>query len=90
LSIRTRLHPLVLSGFKIGRASLLIDRDRMASLSRLTGTQRQARFILFRDGKIVRYRGILDSFNAAEQMMGHPIALPDMPRVFEDGERIAV
>ena len=34
----------------------------------------------FRDNKIVEYRGIdNNSFDAAEQMMGHPIALPDMP-----------
>ena len=40
----------------------------------------------FRDNKIVEYRGIIDSFDAAEQMMGHPIALPDTPRL-RDGER---
>ena len=40
----------------------------------------QAQFMRFRDGKIIEYRAIIDSFDAAEQMMGHPIALPDMPR----------
>ena len=35
--------------------------------------------------------GIIDSFDAAEQMVGHPIALSDAPpRIEADGERIAV
>ncbi len=31
----------------------------------------------FRDSKIVEYRAIIDSFDAAEQMIGHPIELSD-------------
>ena len=45
----------------------------------------QAQFLQFRDGKIVEYRAIIDSFDAAEQMMGHPIALPICRRL-EDGD----
>lgn len=98
LDALTRLHPEVLSGFKVELASLLIDRDRVASLSRLTGVQRstgrtisynQAQFLRFRDGKIVEYRGIIDSYSAAEQMIGHPISLSDGPCEFGD-DRIAV
>ena len=44
----------------------------------------------FRDGKIVEYRAIIDSFDAAEQMIGHPIALSDSPRVIDNGERIVI
>ena len=78
----TRKHPEVLIGFTVDVHSMLIDRDRVASLSRLTGVQRstgrtisynQAQFVQFRDGKIVEYRGIIDSYSAAEQMIGHPI-----------------
>jgi ketosteroid isomerase-like protein len=84
---------------KVELETLLIDGDRAATFSRLTGvlcgtgriiSYHQAQFLQFHDGKSVEYRAIIDSFDAAEQMMGHPIALPDMPRVFEDGERIAV
>jgi ketosteroid isomerase-like protein len=98
LDCLTRLHPAVLSGCRVERTSLLIDGDRSASLSRLIGIQRstgrticynQAQFLQFRDGKIVKYRGIIDSFSAAEQMIGHPIGSLDGPR--EIGEdRIAV
>jgi ketosteroid isomerase-like protein len=95
----TRQHPSVLSGFDVELHTMLIDGDRVASLSRLTGIQRstgrtisyhQAQFMRFRDGKIVEYRGIIDSFNAAEQMMGRPIALPEELRTLEVGDRIAV
>ena len=94
-----RLMPQVLEVSRIELSSLLVDRDRAASFSRLIAVQpgtgrtisyHQAQFMRFRDNKIVEYRGIIDSFDAAEQMMGHPIALPDMPRAFEDDERIAV
>jgi len=61
----------------------------------LSGTGRiisyhQAQFLQFRNQKIIEYRAIIDSFDAAEQMMGHPITLSDAPRVFDRGERIAV
>ena len=94
-----RLSRRCLSVSQVELSSLLIDRDRAASFSRLIAVQpgtgrtisyHQAQFMRFRDNKIVEYRGIIDSFDAAEQMMGHPIALPDMPRAFEDDERIAV
>jgi ketosteroid isomerase-like protein len=88
LDALTRQHPAVLSGFTVDIAFTLIDRDRVASLSRLTGIQRttgrtisynQAQFMRFRGGRIFEYRGIIDSFSAAEQMIGHPIALSDGP-----------
>jgi len=44
----------------------------------------------FRDGKLVECRAIIDSFNAAEQMIGHPIDLSDQPRILDIGDRIAV
>lgn len=98
LDALTRKHPEVLIGFTVDVHSMLIDRDRVASLSRLTGVQRstgrtisynQAQFVKFRDGKIVEYRGIIDSYSAAEQMIGHSISQPDGPR--EIGEdRVAV
>jgi ketosteroid isomerase-like protein len=99
LNCLTQQHPAVLGEFKVELASLLIDGDRAASLSRFTGIQRstgrtisysQAQFLQFRDGKIVEYRGILDSFNAAEQMIGHPIRLPESLRVLGSGDLIAI
>ena len=94
-----RLTPAVLHVSKVELASLLIDRDRAASFSRMIGVQagtgrtisyHQAQFMQFRDGKIVEYRGIIDSFNAAEQVIGHPIALPEQSCALDVGDRIAV
>ena len=64
---------------------LLVDGDRAATVSRVTALQRgtnrvisyrQAQFFRFRDNKIVSYRAILDSFDAAEQLLGRAIDLP--------------
>jgi len=99
LDCLTRQHPAVLAGFKVELNALLIDDNRAASLSRLIGTQRstgrtisynQAQLLYFRDGKIVKYRGIIDSFNAAEQIMGHPIPLPEATPTTDNGKRVAV
>ena len=62
----------------------LVDSDRAATLNRLTGllrgsdrtiSYRTANFVRFRDDKVVEFRAIIDSFDAAEQMLGHPIEL---------------
>jgi ketosteroid isomerase-like protein len=98
LDCLTRQHHTVLSTFHVERNALLIDRDRAASLSRLTGVQRstgrtisynQAQFLRFRNGKIFEYRGIIDSFNAAEQMIGRPFEVGSVPHNYE-GDRIAI
>src|SRR5687767_14690559 len=73
---------------KVELASLLVDQDRAASFSRLIAVQpstgrtisyHQAQFMQFRDGKIIEYRGIIDSFDAAQQMIGHPLDLTAIP-----------
>ena len=99
LNCLTRQHPAVLGAFKIELDTLMVERDRAATLSRMTATQRstgrtisyhQAQFMRFRDGKIVEYRGIIDSFDAAEQMIGHSIELPESLCVPSDGDLIAI
>ena len=95
----TKLQPAVLNVQKVELSALLIDGDRAATFSRLIGVQpgtgrtisyRQAQFLRFCDGKIVEYRGIIDSFDAAEQMIGHPLALANSAGVIDAGGRIAV
>jgi ketosteroid isomerase-like protein len=63
---------------------MLVDGDRAATLSRLTGRQRAtgriisyrcAQFLQFRDDKVIDFRSLIDSFDAAEQMLGHHIDL---------------
>jgi ketosteroid isomerase-like protein len=93
-----RLMPSTMHVAKVELEALLVDRDRAATFNRLTGVQagtgriisyHQAQFMLFRDRKLIEYRCIIDSFDAAEQMIGHPIPL-DSPHRIDDGERIAV
>jgi ketosteroid isomerase-like protein len=61
---------------------LLVDADWAAALSRVTGIKRGtgrtisyrlAQFIRFRDGKAIEYRSLIDSFDAAEQVLGRRI-----------------
>jgi ketosteroid isomerase-like protein len=63
---------------------LLVDGDRCATMARLTGvtpesgrviSYRCTQFLQFRDGKVIEFRAIIDSFDAAEQFLGHPIDL---------------
>jgi len=94
-----RQHAEGLSTFRTETDMLLVDGDRAASRGRMIGIQRKtgrvinynhAQFLRFRDGKIVEYRGIIDTFNAAEQMIGHPIELPDSLGVLGKGNRITI
>jgi len=63
---------------------LLVDGDQVAALNRLTAIQRAtgriisyrvAQFLRFRNDKVVDFRSLIDSFDAAEQVLGHHIAL---------------
>jgi ketosteroid isomerase-like protein len=64
--------------------AMLIDGDRVATLSRQTAKRtadarvisyRVANFMRFRDGKLVDNLSLLDSFDAVEQTIGHPLAV---------------
>lgn len=71
---------------------MVIDCDRVAVLGRFSGVQRStgrlisyrcAQFVRFTAGKAVSVRVLLDSFDAAEQMVGRPLDLgaqPERPR----------
>lgn len=94
----TRVMPTIMHVAKVELESVLIEDERAATFSRLTGvltgtgrtiSYHQAQFMKFRDGKIVEYRAILDSFNAAEQMIGHPIEVTGAHHDYE-GDRIAI
>ncbi len=60
----------------------LIDGDRAATFSRLVGrhkssgrtvSYRCAQYLHFQNGKLVEFRALIDSFDAAEQVLGHAI-----------------
>lgn len=68
---------------------VLIDGDRASTLCRASGRRtvdgrtigwRVAQFMRFRDQKIVEYCSVIDSFDAAEQLLGYSIELaPSQP-----------
>src|SRR5919197_324000 len=82
-----RVVPEVLHITGFNMEILLVDGDRAASLSRITGIQRETRriisyrcthFLRFRHDQVIEFRSVIDSFDAAEQMLGHRIDLsPD-------------
>jgi ketosteroid isomerase-like protein len=81
---------------------LLLDGDRAAAMAKLTGIQRHtgrvisysmAHFVRLRDDKIVCVRTLVDSLNAAEQLLGHPIDLSregDSAWLETEGDLVAV
>lgn len=71
---------------KFEPSTVLIDGDRVATLNRLTArhkddgrviSYRLAHFMRFAGGKIVENLSLLDSFDAAEQVLGHPLTAPE-------------
>jgi ketosteroid isomerase-like protein len=102
LDAMVRIVPSQLKVSAMELEELLVDGDRAATISKVTATQlgtnrvityRQAQFFRFRNNKIVSYRCILDSFDAAEQLLGRAIDLPRGPHVAEAtpaGDLVAV
>jgi ketosteroid isomerase-like protein len=86
LDMVSRLVPEVFEITNFVPETILIDGDRAATLNRLTGKRaddgrvisyRVAQFIKFREGKVVDYCSVIDSFDAAEQVLGHRLELSD-------------
>lgn len=86
LDTMARAVPQVLDIIKFEISTMLVDGDRVATLNRLTAkhtgdgrmiSYRLAHFLRFRDGKIVENLSLLDSFDAAEQVLGHPLTAPE-------------
>lgn len=75
---------------------LLIDGERAAALGRLVAkghnghaiSYRLAQFFTMRDGKIVHYCSVLDSFDAAEQVMGRRIEVANAPKLLDLDEEL--
>lgn len=68
--------------------AVIVDDDRAAALSDVTLTQRStgrivrsrlASFYRFREGRVVEYRGFIDSFDAVEQALGHWLDVEEPP-----------
>jgi ketosteroid isomerase-like protein len=90
---------LRLTGMEI--EEILVDGERAATFTRLsaihadtgrTVSYRCAQFLRFRDGKLVEFHALIDSFDAAEQVLGHPIntSLDAPPAIATRGNRVAL
>lgn len=86
LELSRKTLPEVFSRIHLKRESLVIDGDRAAVLNFQTALRRKdgratayryAHFFRFKDGKIIETTAIIDSFNAAEQMLGQVLPLPE-------------
>src|SRR5664279_1634280 len=86
LELIERLVPEVFQVFCFVPSSMLVDGDQVATLNRLWAKRsddgrvisyRLAHFVRFRDGKVVENLSLIDSFDAVEQVLGHPLAVHD-------------
>jgi ketosteroid isomerase-like protein len=91
--------PGVFRVFSFALDQLLVDGDRVSSLNRLCAhsvdgrviSYRLAHFLRFRDGKIIENLSLIDSFDAVEQVLGHPLAVHEAPALAaETGELVAL
>lgn len=82
------LVPRIVEFKRLDRDCLLVDGDRAAMNGHVTCrhcesgriiSHRVAHFIHFRDGKVVSFRAINDTLDAAEQFIGHAIDLGAVP-----------
>jgi len=97
LDLFTRLIPEVFRVFSVVPDAMLVDGDQAATLSRLSAksgdgriiSYRLAHFLRFRAGKIIRNVSLIDSFDAAEQVLGYPLDVHECERR-EAGDLIAV
>jgi ketosteroid isomerase-like protein len=97
LDVIGREVPAVLRIRRFAREMLLIDGDCAAALSRLSAVRqmdnrsisyRAAQFMRFRDGKLIEFSGVIDSFDAVEQVLGRPIDVHGAPHT--EGDLVAV
>ncbi len=82
MDIMARRARLVLRNVRLVRERFLIDGNRAAALTRMTAelvadgrtvSYRVANFFRFQNGKVIENVSLMDSFDAAEQLLGHAI-----------------
>ena len=75
--------PAVFSVFSFTPDAIVVDGDRAATLNRLAANRsadgrviryRLAHFMRFRDSKVIENLSLLDSFDAAEQVLGQSLS----------------
>jgi ketosteroid isomerase-like protein len=87
LDLIARQVPAVFRVFSFKPEAMLVDGEHAAMLSRQLARSadgrvlsfRVANFIRFRDGKVFKNLSLLDSFDAVEQVLGHPLPVHAEP-----------
>ena len=86
IDLMERLVPAVFRIFSFVPDTMLVDGNQVATLNRLSARRRDdgraisyrlAHFMRFRDGKVIENVSLIDSFDAAEQVLGYRLALHD-------------
>lgn len=86
LDLFSRIIPGVIKMTGYDPEQVLVDGDRCAVLARMSGIKpdtgraisyRCTQFVRFKDGKVIDYQSITDTFDAAEQLVGHPFDVGD-------------
>ncbi|MGH6988736.1 MAG: nuclear transport factor 2 family protein [Stellaceae bacterium] len=99
LTVLDRDIPSLLGNRRLVPRTMLVDGDRAAVVGQLLGSRRVdghpiscriAQFIRFRDEKVVDYISIIDSFDAVEQVLGHPLERKAAPACVGDAGFVAV
>jgi ketosteroid isomerase-like protein len=98
LKMLARDVPALLEKRRMAPDRMLIDGDNIAVLGKLTAIRRDVRngisyriaqFLHFREEKLISYVSIIDSFDAAEQMLGRPL-LRHADRLPENGNLVSL
>lgn len=85
--------------FNFSTETMLVDGDRASTLNRLSAwrnsdgrviSYRLAHFMRFRDGKVIENMSLIDSFDAVEQVIGHPLGVHDSRDAAFDCDLVAV
>lgn len=91
-----RVVPRIIEFKRMDRDCLLVDGDRAAMNGRVISRHCEsgriishwvAHFVQFRDGKVISFRAITDTLDAAEQFLGHAI---DLGAVASDADLVMV
>jgi len=95
-----RAVPSVFKVFSFVCDQMLVDGGRAATLNRIAArgsdgrviSYRVAHFFRFADGKLVENLTLIDSFDAVEQVLGHPLTLHEAPPLAgaDDSEIVAL
>ena len=94
----TRLVTQVIAFKKLEIEHLLVDGDQSAMFGRITSRHRDSgrtishrvsHIVRYRNGKVASFRVINDTFDAAEQFLGHRLNLQEAPEP-ADGEIVAI